>query len=106
MLRSYTLVRTRGKKAVTQATGQEFGMTADDIKAGGFDTAIKYTDKISAWRLFMRYRVEITEKLSRVFEVEASSSEQALNKIAESYWNEEIVVESNSGADVSFRVLI
>jgi hypothetical protein len=52
----------------------------------------------------MKYKVEIIEKLAMSVEVEASSEEEALERVARRYRNEEIVVESSTGADVEFLV--
>lgn len=43
----------------------------------------------------MKYKVEITEILKRMVEVEADSEEQALTKVKQLYDNEEIVIDSN-----------
>ena len=50
----------------------------------------------------MKYKVEIVEKLEMSVEVEASSAEEALEQVRKKYWNKELVVESNKGADVEF----
>ena len=52
----------------------------------------------------MKYTVEIVEKLSMSVEVEAPSPEEAIGQVTKKYWNEEIVVESKTGADVEFLV--
>jgi hypothetical protein len=52
----------------------------------------------------MKYRVKIVEKLAMSVEVEASSAEEAIKQVTEKYYNEEIVVESSTGADVEFFV--
>ncbi|MDD2191461.1 MAG: DpnD/PcfM family protein [Bacteroidales bacterium] len=41
------------------------------------------------------YRIEITETLQRVVEVEADSSEEALSIVENQYKNEDIVLDEN-----------
>ena len=53
----------------------------------------------------MKYRIEITEHISAIFETEAETQEQALDIIKRKYFDEKITVESEDGLDVSFRVL-
>jgi hypothetical protein len=53
---------------------------------------------------FMKFLVEIVEKIAMSVEVEAPTEEEALAQIEKRYWNEEIIVESDKGVDVSFRV--
>ena len=55
--------------------------------------------------VIMKYRIEVTEHISAIFETEADTQEQALDIIKEKYFDEEITVESEDGLDVSFRVL-
>jgi hypothetical protein len=52
----------------------------------------------------MKFRVEIVEKIAMSVEVEASTEEEALAQVTKKYWNEEIIVESDKGVDVDFRV--
>jgi len=40
--------------------------------------------------------------LAMTIEVEALSSEEAVNQVKNKYWNEEIVVESSARPDVEF----
>ena len=53
----------------------------------------------------MKYRIEVTEHISAIFETEANTREQALDIIKGKYFDEKITVESEDGLDVSFRVL-
>lgn len=53
----------------------------------------------------MKYRIEVTEHISAIFEAEADTREQALDIIKGKYFDEKITVESEDGLDVSFRVL-
>ena len=53
----------------------------------------------------MKYRVEVTEHISAVFETEAKTQRQALDIIERKYFDEKITVESEDGLDVTFRVL-
>lgn len=41
------------------------------------------------------FKIEIQEFLSRIIEVEAESSDEAISKVREMYRNEEIVLDSN-----------
>ena len=52
----------------------------------------------------MRYTVEITERLVKSFEVEAPNQDDALAQIKEAYYNEKIIVESDSWPMVDFKV--
>ena len=53
----------------------------------------------------MKYRIEVTEHISAIFETKAQTAEQALEIIKRKYFDEKIIVESEDGLDVSFRVL-
>ena len=53
----------------------------------------------------MKYRIEVTEHISAIFETEAQIAEQALDTIQMKYFDEKITVESEDGLDVTFRVL-
>ena len=55
--------------------------------------------------VIMKYRIEVTEHISAIFETEADTQEQALDIIEGKYFDEKITVESEDGLDVSFRVL-
>ena len=55
--------------------------------------------------VIMKYRIEVTEHISAIFETEADTREQALDIIKGKYFDEKITVESEDGLDVSFRVL-
>ena len=55
----------------------------------------------------MKYRVKIIETRAMTVEVEAPSEEDAVNavdKVRNKYWNEEIMVKSSVGPDVEFIV--
>ena len=53
----------------------------------------------------MRYRVEVTERIACVYEVDAPSSKEAMMRMARRYFDEDIVVESGVAPEVAFRVL-
>jgi hypothetical protein len=56
--------------------------------------------------LLMKYKVEIVEKLTMAVIVESLSAKEALRQVAKKYWNEEIIVESDKGPDVTFQVIL
>ncbi len=47
----------------------------------------------------MKYKLEITEWLQRVIEVEAKTKEEAYHKVSEMYRNSEIVLDSKDFID-------
>ena len=53
----------------------------------------------------MKIKVEITEALQRVIEVEASNGKEALEKAKEMYRNEEVVLDYNDFVENNFQVL-
>ena len=53
----------------------------------------------------MRYRVEISERIAAIFEVEASSSREVVTRTARRYFDEDILVESGVAPAVTFRVV-
>lgn len=53
----------------------------------------------------MKYRVEVTETLQRIIEIDAESSEEAESKVRRQYRNEDIVLDSADFIDVEFEVL-
>lgn len=55
--------------------------------------------------LVHNYKVEITETLQRVVEVEASSAHDALEKVKDQYRNEEVVLDSTDFIGNDFQVL-
>ncbi len=48
------------------------------------------------------YKIEIKETLSKIIEVGASSEDEALTKIKNSYRNEDIILDENDFVDVEF----
>lgn len=50
-----------------------------------------------------KYQVEVVETLSRVIEVEADSYEEAENKVARRYDNEEIVLDWHDLESTSYK---
>ena len=48
------------------------------------------------------FRIEITETLQRVVEVNASSEKEAINKVMDMYKNEEVVLDSNDFIETDF----
>lgn len=53
----------------------------------------------------MKYKIEIKETLTTVEEIEANSKEEAIDKIQNKYYNQEIVLEPDSFNEVEFNVL-
>ncbi|HPW40987.1 MAG TPA: DpnD/PcfM family protein [Bacillota bacterium] len=53
----------------------------------------------------MKYRVEVTETLQRIIEIDAESNEEAESKARRQYRNEDIVLDSADFIDVEFEVL-
>jgi len=54
----------------------------------------------------MKFKVKITEVLSRVIVVEADSKEEALNKVSDMYNSEEIVLDySDFNDDVKIEII-
>ena len=53
----------------------------------------------------VRYTIEVEERIARAFDVEASSSKEAMARIARLYLDEGIVVESDAAPTVTFRVV-
>ena len=53
----------------------------------------------------VRYRIEVAERIARAFDVEASSSKEAMARIVRLYLDEGIVVESDAAPTVTFRVV-
>lgn len=52
----------------------------------------------------MNYKVEITETLSRIVDIEADSEEGALEKVRQAYKKEEIVLDANDYLDTEMKV--
>ena len=53
----------------------------------------------------MVYIIEVSECITSQFEVDAPSSHEAMKIIARKYYDEELIVESNTSPDVTFRVV-
>ena len=53
----------------------------------------------------MIYVIEVSECITSQFEIDASSSHEAMKIIARKYYDEELTVESNTSPDVTFRVV-
>lgn len=51
------------------------------------------------------YKISVEEILERVISIEASSLDEALEKVKEMYNDEEIVLDSGDYQDVSFKSL-
>jgi hypothetical protein len=47
-----------------------------------------------------KYKVEITETLQRILEVEANTLDEAITQVKEQYQREEIILDSNDFIDV------
>ena len=50
------------------------------------------------------YAVEILEALSRIVYVEADNEDEALDIVRESYFNEELVLDSSDYIDTDFQI--
>ncbi|MFY7734276.1 MAG: DpnD/PcfM family protein [Bacteroidia bacterium] len=48
------------------------------------------------------FKIEVTEKLSRIIEVEASSEDEAFSKIQDLYSKEEIVLDADDYVETEF----
>ena len=53
----------------------------------------------------MKYKVEITEMLQKIIEVEASSEEEAYKLIKQKYINEEIVLDDTNYIETKINVI-
>lgn len=51
-----------------------------------------------------KFKVEITETLQKIVEVEANNKEEAVHKVMKMYKNEEVILNDNDFIDVDFRV--
>jgi len=51
------------------------------------------------------YKLEITETLQRIIEVEASTEKEALDKIRKLYKEEKIILDSSNYVDTEFTIL-
>ena len=51
-----------------------------------------------------KYKVEITETLSRIVEVEAENKDSAVSKIKDFYRQEKIVLDSNDYLDTEIKI--
>jgi len=51
------------------------------------------------------YRVEITEALQRIVAINAENENDALAKIKEAYYTEDIVLDSSDFIDVDFNLI-
>ena len=49
------------------------------------------------------FYISITETLNKIVEVQAESSEEALRKAEDAYYNEEIVLDSDDFVDTDFN---
>lgn len=50
-----------------------------------------------------KYKVEITETLQKIVEVEVDSKEDALHKVMKMYKNEEVILNDNDFVDLDFK---
>lgn len=53
----------------------------------------------------MRYKIKVQETLERIVEVEASSIDEARDKVEELYNNEEIVLDYSDFVDVNIELV-
>ena len=51
----------------------------------------------------MKFKIEITETLQRIVEVEANNLSEAISKVADTYDNEEIVLDYNDLVGFSIK---
>ena len=51
-----------------------------------------------------KYKVEITETLSRIIDIEAENEKDAVSKIKDLYRKEEIVLDSNDYLDTKIEI--
>lgn len=49
-----------------------------------------------------KFNIEITETLSHIYEIEADSPEEALEKVKSKYFNGEIVLDENDHVETKF----
>lgn len=49
------------------------------------------------------YKIEITETLQKIIEIEADNEEDALHKVMRMYKNEEVILDYDNFVDVSFK---
>jgi hypothetical protein len=71
-----------------------------------FQNKFPVTEIKERWGALMKYQVKIVEKLAMTVIVEGSSAKEALEQVEEKYWNEEIIVESDKGPDVTFQAFL
>ena len=50
-----------------------------------------------------KFKVEITETLQKIVEVEANNKEEAVHKVMKMYKNEEVILDYDNFVDVSFK---
>lgn len=50
-----------------------------------------------------KYKVEITETLQKIIEIEADSKTDALYKVKEMYRDEEVILDANDFVDLDFK---
>ena len=55
--------------------------------------------------LMDKYKIEITETLQQVVEVEAESEEEAMRKVMKMYKNSKVVLDDNNFVDLAFKKL-
>ena len=78
----------------------------DEQRANNFFERFLRWQKIqSAYSLFMRYNVEISETLARTVEVEANSAEEAESNVREMYRKGAIVLSAEDHIDTQFEVI-
>lgn len=51
-----------------------------------------------------KYKVEIKEEFSQIVEIEASSEEEAIDKVQKKFYNQEIVLEVDSYEGTDFKI--
>lgn len=53
----------------------------------------------------MKYRVEIKETLKKTVSVEAANKDEAIDKVADSYYKTDIILDDSDYADVEFKCI-
>ena len=53
----------------------------------------------------MKYRVEIEETLKKTVSVEAANKDEAIDKVTDSYYKTDIILDDSDYADVKFKCI-
>ena len=52
-----------------------------------------------------KFRIEISELLQKTIEIEATNIEEAINKVKEQYYEEQIILDDTNYIDTEFGVI-